>query len=319
MGWGVIRLVSGGLRAESAASCLDDVDDVIEVRYTGNLARALEGAEVGVATSPGYAPFIDLVAVELERTGEELLIRVVMADDWEPQRLPGLDEPPFSTGSSASVGMRNEDGIGYSVQINLQQGLVLGGRRPSNEGLLNEPILEGEPIGHEGPVAEGHVPLEHLPDLGSRFEWWAFTGAATDLGFNPNEGRLQQDTCGSEASPLAFPGQPLSKEALLRRLGRETPAESQPVVEPTPECTIGVSACAYDNGIDFSRLYDEIAAYVEAEYGVGQVSVDCDRANRDPPNHIPPGRVIICEFFTPSGAGGTAEVYPGGKHHVRGH
>jgi hypothetical protein len=231
----------------SFASCLDDAGDVVEVQFTADLRRSLQGENVGSVTVPGDAPHLDLRAIELETTDHELLVRIVMAAEWRRSSFPGLGAPPFGTGTLAQVTMRGASGEDYLLQLDVESGGQLS-RRGMNG--VPETILEGLDIGHEGPVVEGHVPLEQLDALGTEFDWWGFTNGATDLGPSSQQGRTQQDECGTEAAPIAFPGEPIDEEGLASGsastgtspgTSSDTAGCSRPQDVPDSECRLTAS------------------------------------------------------------------------------
>lgn len=58
---------------------------------------------------------------------------------------------------------------------------------------------------------------------------------------------------------------------------------------PEPECTLGVSACQFDNGIDFENLRADIGR----EFAVEPTAVSCDLAPM-PPSSAPVGETFYC-------------------------
>lgn len=143
------------------------------------------------------------MAIELAVEDDELLARVAMDADWLSPSMPGLGSPPFTTGTFAQVTMRSDDGVQYFVQLELDRGGQLSRRTSEFE---SDKVLEDLAIGHEGDVVEGHFPLAAIEDLGSEFAWWSFSSGVTDLEPDAQQGRTQQDECGSESAPIRFPG-----------------------------------------------------------------------------------------------------------------
>lgn len=62
----------------------------------------------------------------------------------------------------------------------------------------------------------------------------------------------------------------------------------------TTTACVGVSACAFDNGIDFNALNRAIRSEVRRKGGGELDEVDCDSPNRTPPNHVPVGQQFRC-------------------------
>lgn len=75
--------------------------------------------------------------------------------------------------------------------------------------------------------------------------------------------------------------------------------------EPPLGCE-GVSACQYDNGINFAILASKVKGGL-ARQGITAVDVDCDSGAR-PPNAVRPGGTIRCMFSDGGAGGGTVEV-----------
>jgi hypothetical protein len=187
----------------TAASCVDEAGDVVYVDSPH------DDSSFGEVESPGDAPYLDLRAVELETTEDELLVRVAMADGWLPSydlRVP-----------NAFLRMRNEFGKVWSLHFRV------GSRGPgsratatlraqTSDELVPAKLAEGLEMGHDGPVVEAHVPLTLLEGLGRGFGWWVEANAVTDI--VQGDGRLQWDRCGAEGDPLDFPGDPLDESEL---------------------------------------------------------------------------------------------------------
>ena len=53
---------------------------------------------------------------------------------------------------------------------------------------------------------------------------------------------------------------------------------------PTSPCTMGASACGFDNGIEFTSLYRQVGAAYTTKTGDVVKRVNCDAGA--PPNHV---------------------------------
>gem|GEM_PF-3668049 len=88
------------------------------------------------------------------------------------------------------------------------------------------------------------------------------------------------------AVPTQTPAQSTSSEPLTMGVGPDKVG-----------CNVGASACAFDNGIDFTDLYQRVGGSYTLKTGYSGVThVNCDA--QGPPNHVPVGKQIVCVVTT---------------------
>jgi hypothetical protein len=185
-------------------------------------------------------------------------------------------------------------------------------------------------------TGKAEIPLADLPKLGRQFKGRA-DGVGTvvvNVGQAPSPVAVL-DVCpggqdaakpGGSAQLLSFVSKGLSPDTGPASTTRSAATSTTPVPQIVglqgaggpgrpafdPNCQ-GVSACGYDNGIDFSALYASIAAGVEPALG-RRPEVNCDRPNQTPPNQIRIGQKLTCIFDiepgAPASSVATVEVLP---------
>jgi hypothetical protein len=298
---GLFSACGGGeSKSGQAASCSDEAGDVVRVVQPGGVTSGREPELI-----PDSAPLVDIRAVELQEGDGELLVRVLLDGDWEPDTSVLLNAPRRSMGSYAQVTMADKDGDRYLIQMRSTGADIF----KAGEAGQREKEWRNQSVGHEGPVVEVHMRDYMREDLAGRFDWFVFTQTVADLDLVGN-GRTLLDQCGTEENPIGFPGKPLDIEDPgtstttvapappaddpLEGLSGSGNAGGRPTFEPGPDC-VGVSACVYNNGIDFSQLREAITAGIEAKVG-DRPEATCDSAGTKPPNQVRTGETFACGF-----------------------
>lgn len=96
--------------------------------------------------------------------------------------------------------------------------------------------------------------------------------------------------------PNTAPSTPAPTEAVPTQTPAQSPSPAPLTMGVGPDkvgCNVGASACAFDNGIDFTDLYKQVARAYTLKTGYTRVQkVNCDSAQQ--PNHVPVGKQIVC-------------------------
>jgi hypothetical protein len=119
----------------------------------------------------------------------------------------------------------------------------------------------------------------------------AIVGAATAWAFWLRP--IETDPVATAPSPEAIESSPTTEE-LAVSTSAEYQARHNAPYDPGPDCTDGASVCAFDNGLKFDVLREDIIENLPLETGRDVNEVDCDSENLGPPNHVGIGQPVIC-------------------------
>ncbi len=145
-------------------------------------------------------------------------------------------------------------------------------------------------------VADSFLGLSAAPGAEERAEYRAVRQAVLDA-------------C---ADAGVFGTAPVARDLEADAPTADAAAEEQEQEEQSPSgdtgaCTAGVSACAFDNGIDFNDLRSEIASVLQESAEIVVEDVNCD-VGQMPPNRVPIGGVIPCAVTLQDGRTSSVEV-----------
>lgn len=283
----------GSSKPQGVASCEDDDDDF----ETSSL-------DTTTAQFRGPVAFADLSSAGVASDGNRL---VVTTESDAAQIANDALQPSASRQVELFYGDAPRDFYAVTIDVFARTATL------SRSGREVGPIARTE---INDVTATAELSLDDLPLLRSEFKWRARSEGSVLLGGVPVHaidvcpGRGQSEqllTFASSPSPIARAqrgggqtGEPSSTITVHAVVGLEGSGGGHGrTVDPGPDCE-GASGCAYDNGIDFEELREDIVEGVRHKL-LDVPEVDCDRPNDLPPNRVRVGGTLWCVFDVSTG------------------